>query len=72
MCKKLYRAQTPSKVFVELNRASSILRDVFNDSYTGIHVDDLTLYNEVKEYVAEIAPDKENIVKHYRKTITSS
>ena len=48
MCKKLYRAQTPSKVFVELNRASSILRDVFNDSYTGIHVDDATLFNEIK------------------------
>ena len=40
MCKKLYRAKTPSKVLVELNRASSILRDVFNDSFTGIHVDD--------------------------------
>jgi len=69
MCKKLYRAQTPSKVFVELNRASSILRDVFNDTYTGIHVDDVTLYNEVKDYVAEIAPDKENIVKHYDSTV---
>jgi len=69
MCKKLHRAQTPSKVFVELNRASSILRDVFNDSFTGIHVDDATLYNEVKDYVAEIAPDKESIVKHYNTNV---
>ncbi|MGJ8714984.1 MAG: Rne/Rng family ribonuclease [Maribacter stanieri] len=68
MCKKLQRAQTPSKVFVELNRASSILRDVFNDSFTGIHVDDDTLFNEIKEYVAEIAPEKESIVKHYNNT----
>ncbi len=65
MCKKLQRAQTPSKVLVELNRASSILRDVFNDSFTGIHVDDANLYNQVKDYVVEIAPDKESIVKHY-------
>ncbi len=35
MCKKLYRAPTPSKVLVEVNRASSILRDVFNDYFHG-------------------------------------
>ena len=65
MCKKLYKAPHPSKVLVELNRASSILRDVFNDSFTGIHVDDEQLYEQVKDYVAEIAPEKEAIVKLY-------
>ncbi|MET6989289.1 Rne/Rng family ribonuclease [Sediminicola arcticus] len=65
MCKKLYKAPHPSKVLVELNRASSILRDVFNDSFTGIYVDDETLYTEVKDYVQEIAPEKESIVKLY-------
>ncbi|MDP5231570.1 MAG: ribonuclease E/G [Cellulophaga sp.] len=65
MCKKLYKAPHPSKVLVELNRASSILRDVFNDSFTGIFVDDEVLYEEVKDYVAEIAPEKESIVKLY-------
>ena len=59
MCKKLYKAHTPSKVLTELNRASSILRDVFNDSYTGIHVDNETLYNQIKDYVLEIAPAKD-------------
>ncbi len=63
MCKKLYKAPTPSKVLVELNRASSILRDVFNETFTGIYVDDETLYNQIKDYVHEIAPDKESIVK---------
>ncbi|MEN8789531.1 MAG: ribonuclease E/G [Flavobacteriaceae bacterium] len=65
MCKKLYKAPTPSKVLVELNRASSILRDVFNETFTGIHVDDETLFNQIKDYVHEIAPDKESIVKMY-------
>ena len=50
---------------VELNRASSILRDVFNDSFTGIHVDNETLYNQVQDYVQEIAPGKESMVKLY-------
>ncbi len=58
MCKKLYKAPHPSKVLMELNRASSILRDIFNDSFTGIHVDDETLYNQIKDYVLEIAPQK--------------
>ncbi len=69
MCKKLYKAPTPSKVLVELNRASSILRDVFNDSFTGIYVDDETLYNQIKDYVHEIAPAKESIVKLYKSSV---
>jgi len=66
MCKKLNKAPHPSKVLVELNRASSILRDIFNDTFTSIQVDDVTLYNEIKEYVLEIAPEKESIVKLYK------
>ncbi|HBU79015.1 MAG TPA: ribonuclease E/G, partial [Muricauda sp.] len=65
MCKKLHKAPHPSKVLVELNRASSILRDVFNDSFTGIHIDEETLYNQIKDYLHEIAPEKESIVKLY-------
>ena len=69
MCKKLYNAPQPSKVLVELNKASSILRDIFNDTFTGIHVDDKTLYSQIKDYVQEIAPEKESIVKLYNYSI---
>jgi ribonuclease G len=69
MCKKLRKARPPSKVLVELNRASSILRDVFNDTFTGIHVDEETLYNQIKDYLHEIAPDKESIVKLYSSNV---
>jgi ribonuclease G len=65
MCKKLHNAPHPSKVLVELNRGSSILRDMFNDSFTGIHIDEETLYEQIKDYVQEIAPKKESIVKLY-------
>lgn len=65
MCKLLPRASHPSKILVEMNRASSILRDVFNDSFTGIHVDDEELYANIKDYLHEIAPEKESIVKLY-------
>jgi ribonuclease G len=69
LCKKLQRARPPAKVLVELNRASSILRDVFNDSFTGIHVDDETLFGQIQDYVQEIAPGKESIVKLYKSSV---
>lgn len=69
MCKKIYKAEHPSKVLSEMNRAASILRDIFNDTFTGIHIDDETLYLQVKDYVHEIAPEKESIVKLYQSSI---
>ncbi len=66
MSKLIPVAHQPSKVLGEVNRASSILRDVFNDSFTGIHIDDEELYYQTKEYLQEIAPEKASIVKHYQ------
>ena len=66
MCKRIPTAHHPSKVLGEVNKASSILRDVFNDTFTGIYVDDEDLYYQTKEYLQEIAPSKVNIVKHYQ------
>ncbi|GAA4759689.1 MULTISPECIES: Rne/Rng family ribonuclease [Flavobacterium] len=66
MCKRIPTAHHPSKVLGELNRASSILRDVFNDTFSAILIDDKELYNETTEYLQEIAPGKESIVKLYQ------
>lgn len=65
MCKKLQGAHHPSKVLSELNRGASIIRDMFNDSFSAIHIDDETLYLQIKDYVQEIAPKNDNIVKFY-------
>lgn len=65
MCKKLYRAHHPSKVLSELNRGASIVRDMLNDSFSAIHIDDESLYLKIKDYVQEVAPQKEQIVKYY-------
>ena len=72
MCKKIKTIkpqQTPVKVLSELNRASSILRDLFNDSFTSIVTNDETMYLETKEYLQEIAPEKESIVKLYNSKV---
>ncbi|MGB0981778.1 MAG: Rne/Rng family ribonuclease [Winogradskyella sp.] len=66
MCKKLYKVHHPTKVLGEMNKASSILRDIFNDSFSGIVVDDEEMYTQVKDYVQKIAPNKESIVKYHK------
>src|SRR5699024_565310 len=57
----------PIKVLGELNWASSFVRDMFNDSFTSICTDDADLYNQLKDRVANINPDKESVVKLYNK-----
>ena len=66
MCKRIANTNTPTKVLSELNRASSILRDLMNDSFTNIVTNDETLQVEIKEYLQEIYPEKEKIVKLHR------
>ncbi len=53
------------KIIGELNKTSSILRDVLNESFDNVMVDDKKIYDEVKSYIHNIAPDKEKIVKLY-------
>lgn len=69
MCKKLHKAEVPSAVLSEMDKASSILRDVFNDSFSAIHVDDKALYDDIKETVQRIAPKKESIVKLHQSDV---
>ena len=57
------------KVLSEINRTSSILRDIFDDSFKGIFVDDKMLLQEVKEYLDSIAPNKKGIVSLYKDSI---
>jgi ribonuclease G len=38
----------------------------FNDTFTSIQIDDEELYNQTKDYLQEIAPSKQSIVKFYQ------
>ena len=58
------------RVFIgEMNRTSTILRDMLNATFTGIHVNDAALAEDIKLYIKEIAPEKAKIVKVYKDTI---
>jgi len=63
--KSLANAQPNDKIIGEMSRANSILRDVLNESFDAIHVDDKDAFNEVKSYIKKIAPDKEKILRQY-------
>jgi ribonuclease G len=53
-------------VFEEQTRAVALLRDLFNPTYDGIHVNDPEIYNQIHDYVSLIAPEKASIVKLYK------
>ena len=61
--------KAPVRVFEETSRAVALLRDVFDPTYDGIYVNDEDIYNQVKDYVTLIAPDKKDIVKRYTGTV---
>ncbi len=63
--KRLQNAKPREKIIGEVGRASSLLRDVLNESFDSIVTDDDEIFSEVKSYIQTIAPKKEKIVKHY-------
>lgn len=56
----------PQLVYEEEGRSIALIRDIFNPSFENIYVNDEDVYNEVKSYLALIAPEKAGIVKLYQ------
>ena len=53
-------------LFTEKSKATTILRDLLNDSFTNIEVNDEATYNEIRDYIKSIVPEKEKIVRLYK------
>lgn len=66
---KVKTAEPPSLVIGEVNRTTAILRDILSASFTNVYVNDEEIFEEIREYIATIAPEKEKIVKHYNSKI---
>jgi ribonuclease G len=62
---KLKNPGYPALLTSEIKRTSAILRDMLNGSFNSIHVNDENVYEEIREYIESIAPEKEKIVKLY-------
>lgn len=61
----LKEARPPSRVLGEIDKTSSLLRDLLNADFTNIHVNEEELADNLREYVSGIAPGREKIIRHY-------
>jgi len=62
---KTFRAQLGDKIIGEENKATSLLRDLLNESFDNVVIDDKPMFNEIRAYVKKFEPKKEKIVKYY-------
>ena len=60
------KAKAPSLIFEETSRTVVILRDILNASFEHIHVNDPRVFEELRDYVQLIMPEKVDIVKLYK------
>jgi len=63
---KLAQAKSVQKLFSENSRTTTILRDLLNDSFTNVYVNDESVRNEVADYISLISPEQEKIVHLYK------
>ena len=61
--------KTPRLFIGEMNRTTAMVRDMLNVTFNSIHINDHTLFEEVRSYIKEIAPEKSGIVKLFKGTI---
>ena len=61
--------ERPLMVYEEESRTVALLRDLFNPTYDGIYVNDATVFQQIRDYVGLIAPEKVGIVKQYTGTV---
>lgn len=61
--------ERPQLCFEEESRAVALLRDLFNPTYDGIHVNDNNIFEEIINYLGLIAPEKKDIVKLYNGSV---
>ena len=60
------RSTAPAQLMSEMNRANTIIRDIFDGTFSQIAVDDEAMFREIRSYVEAINPDMAKIVKLYR------
>jgi len=63
---KLENAKAPKIIQGEINRTSAILRDLLTEEFNNVYVNDQVIYEELKDYIRTIAPDKLDILKFYK------
>ena len=58
-------AVAPCKILSEQTKTTSILRDLLNEDFNKIVINDKNIFNDTKSYIQRIAPNKIDIVSYY-------
>lgn len=58
-------ANAPAKILSEQTKTTSMLRDLLNEDFNRIVVNDKNLFNDTRNYIQKIAPEKREIVTLY-------
>lgn len=58
-------AVAPAKILSEQTKTTSMLRDLLNEDFNKIVINDRNIFNDTKSYIQRIAPDKAEIVSYY-------
>ncbi len=64
--RQLHKAKAPTKLLSELDKTSSLLRDLLSDSFNRVVVDDPEMYDSLKTYLEAIAPDRVDILRLHK------
>ena len=62
---KISKNKRVQLLFTEYSKTTTVLRDLFNDTFSNIYVNDRKEFEEISKYISQISPDKEKIVKFY-------
>jgi ribonuclease E len=62
------RATAPSLLYREPDLAVRVIREEFNTEYRSIIIDDVSLFEEVRDYVRSISPELADRVEYYDPT----
>ena len=63
--KKISKNKGIGLLFTEYSKTTTVLRDLLNDSFTNVYVNDAKIYEETRRYISLISPEQEKIVKLY-------
>jgi len=64
--RNLKGAVAPNKILSEQTKTTSILRDLLNESFNKIVINDRNIFSDTRTYIQRIAPEKADIVSFYQ------
>ena len=66
MTESLKRVNGPMRIHAEPAATTAVVRDMLSDDFNSIHVDDVALYDDIRNYLHGIDPQKEDLVRLYK------